>query len=232
LGVAVFGGCASPHWDGGIRRWGTLRGVLRDGDTSAKVRLSEACVKHCYGIGAPVGLSGEIAILDGKIFVSRTSLPGKQPADDRDDDVMATFLATATVPRWVKQETVRDLTMPELAQTVRGMAARQGIDPSRPFPFLVEGSYSTIRMHVLNGRCPFAAVPKPTDKAQDPLRYEKRTVPGRLVGFYDEGPPGILKHAGTRMHVHAVLRGGHPAVAHVDAVSVEAGAVIFVPAVR
>ena len=32
--VALLGGCVSRPWDGKVRMWGTLRGVLHDGDTA------------------------------------------------------------------------------------------------------------------------------------------------------------------------------------------------------
>ncbi|MFQ5463804.1 MAG: hypothetical protein ACE5E5_14400 [Phycisphaerae bacterium] len=55
---------------------------------------------------------------------------------------------------------------------------------------------------------------------------------GVLVGFYYDGKPGVLTHAGKKLHVHAVLQDEHHTVGHVEAVSVEPGAVIRLPSMR
>ncbi|RME40202.1 MAG: hypothetical protein D6788_03870 [Planctomycetota bacterium] len=233
MSVTLLCGCASRSWNGGVRMWGTLRGVLRDGDTSGKVRLSDAIKPHGMGIGAPEGLAGEIVVLDGETWVARADARDRvvthHPAPP---DTSATFLAIATVPRWVDARTEGGLTLDGLAKKVRALAKKSGIDRKKPFPFVVKGRFSTVRLHILNGRCPFAA-PRPGDAAaRDPVRVQADRVRGMLVGFYDEGPPGILTHAGKRLHVHAILQDEHHTVGHVEAVSVEPGATIRLPAIR
>ncbi|RMF84196.1 MAG: hypothetical protein D6744_03520 [Planctomycetota bacterium] len=227
--VCILGGCASPSWNGQVHRWGTLRGVLRDGDTGGKVRLGDAVEPDCVGIGALEGLAGEIGIVDGKLWVARAD--DEAAADSADSDAMATFLATATVPRWVRQETHERLSLAQLEKVVHAAAMEHGLDTSAPFPILIEGRFSTVNLHVLNGRCPFKQPPDPSDDAHDPVRYEQDTARGVLVGFYNEGPSGILTHANTKLHLHAVLRDAPPPVGHVDALTIDPGAEIRIPAV-
>ena len=233
LSVALLGGCASRSWNGKVRMWGTLRGVLHDGDTTSKVRLSEATNPHSVGIGAPEGLDGEIVVLDGETWVAEAGehdeAVTRHPAPP---DTKATFLAMATVPRWVELRTDGRLSLDGLAKEVRAAAERNGLDTKAAFPFVVEGRFSTIKLHILNGRCPFAQ-PRATDyAAHEPVRVQADDARGVLVGFYYDGKPGVLTHAGKTLHVHAILKDGQHTMGHVEAVSVEAGAVIRVPAIH
>jgi len=233
LSVALMGGCVSRSWNGKVRMWGTLRGVLHDGDTSGKVRLSEATKPHSVGIGAPEGLAGEIVVLNGETWVGQADANGR--AETRypaPPDAMATFLAMATVPRWVDSLTDGRLSLDGLEHSVRAAAEKNGLDTKAPFPFVVKGRFSSVKLHILNGRCPFAPSQPDDDPTHDPIRVQTDATQGVLVGFYYDGKPGVLTHAGKKLHVHAVLQDEHHTVGHVEAVSVEAGAVIRVPAIR
>jgi len=233
LSVALLGGCAARSWNGKVRMWGTLRGVLHDGDTSGKVRLSEATKPHSVGIGAPEGLAGEIVVLDGETWVAQADATGRaETHHPAPTDAMATFLAMATVPRWVDSRADGRFSLDGLEQAVRAAAEENGLDTKAPFPFVVKGRFSKIKLHILNGRCPFAPSQPDDDPAHDPVRVQADATLGVLVGFYYDGSPGVLTHAGKKLHVHAVLQDEHHTVGHVEAVSVEAGAVIRVPAIR
>ncbi len=233
LSIALLGGCASRSWNGKVRMWGTLRGVLHDGDTSGKVRLSEATKPHSVGIGAPEGLAGEIVVLDGETWVAQADTTGRaETHHPAPADAMATFLAMATIPRWVDSRTNDRLSLDGLEQSVRAAAEKNGIDMKAPFPFVVEGRFSNIKLHILNGRCPFAQSQPEDDPSHDPVRVQADGERGVLVGFYYDGKPGVLTHAGKKLHVHAILQDGQHTVGHVEAVSVEPGAVIRVPAIR
>jgi len=233
LSVALLGGCAPHSWNGKVRMWGTLRGVLNDGDTSGKVRLSVATKPHSVGIGAPEGLAGEIVVLNGETWVGQAGAHGRaETHHPASPDATATFLAMATVPRWVDLHTDGRLSLDGLEQSVRAAAEKNGLDTKAPFPFVVKGRFSSVKLHILNGRCPFAASQPDDDPTHDPVRVQADATQGVLVGFYYGGSPGVLTHAGKKLHVHAVLQDEHRTVGHVEAVSVEAGATIRVPAIR
>lgn len=233
LSVASLCGCVSRSWNGEVEMWGTLRGVLRDGDTAGKIRLSEATRPHCVGIGAPEGLAGEIVVIDGESWVAKADPQGRMETQHpAAPETMATFLAVATVPMWFDQPTKIELSLDELEEAVRVAAENSGLDTTSPFPFIVEGRFTAINLHILNGRCPFAQPNGDDDPAHDPIRIQTNDAQGVLVGFFHDGPPGILTHAGTKLHVHALLKDEQHTVGHVDALSVAAGAVIRVPAIR
>lgn len=225
--VAPLGGCVNNVWNGDVETWGTLRGVLHVGDTSGKIRLKDVAGPHRVGIGTPERLAGEIVILDGDVWVSQSGdqrVP--QTRHPAPPDTTATFLAVATVPRWINNRTNEGLSIDELEKTVRAAAVKNGLNPASPFPFLVEGRFSDIRLHILNGQCPFAQRRVENDPAHLPIRIQTSNANGILVGFYDEGPPGFLTHAGTHIHLHALLQDDRHTVGHVEAVSVETDAAI------
>src|SRR6185436_15409534 len=65
-------GCAKPTWDGRVENWGEMRPVMREGQTEARVQLSEVVKRpHAYAVGAVESLDGEIVIEDGKCWLAR-----------------------------------------------------------------------------------------------------------------------------------------------------------------
>lgn len=195
-------GCAAPSWDGTVERWGTLREVLRDGDTSGKVRLD--AVEGSVGVGAMEGLAGEITLVGGRIWIARPNEPVS--STPRPDD-RAAFLAVADVPAWSEPISVGPIDLDALEARIAELA--QGRET---VPFMVEGEFVELEAHVLNGTCPFAADPA---LRSEPFRFHHERVRGRLVGFFTTLPAGTLTHHGTRLHAHALLDDGS-AMGHVD----------------
>ena len=219
-------------WDGEVQRWGTLREVLRLGETEARVDLTVAADRaHAYGIGALEGVEGEVLVHDGVVWISRVEGDAcrtrrlTQPATER-----ATLLALAHVPRWTSVPVERAVPADEVDAFVAAEARRLGLDLDRPFPLVVEGPLSGLALHVLNGACPFAQ-PLAPDDPRAPLRRKQERARGLLVGFYSQGAPGELTHHGSATHLHVLLHGDEPLMGHVDAVGLQPGAVLRLPRV-
>ncbi len=232
--LSANGGCASPVWNGSVRQWGTLREVLHDGNTAGRVRVVEALTKgHGYGIGAPAALAGEILIFDGSVYVARMDGSGDVSlSDEVPPTEEAALLAVAFVPTWSNRSVDHTVPADEFEEFVRDNAIASGLDPSQTFPFVVEGRFGRIQLHILNGRCPFAETDGSQPAETEPYRAELTNVSGRLIGFFAEHATGVLTHHGSRTHVHALLLHGDPPAGHVDAVQIEAGSIIRFPAVR
>ncbi|MBL4846148.1 MAG: acetolactate decarboxylase [Planctomycetes bacterium] len=245
--VLVAVGCASTpiassqepeaataaNWDGSVRSWGSLREVLRLGKTEARVDCAEAVSRaHAYGVGALEGVSGEILIRDGEVWVSRVvdgqgqTLQASSPGEQQ-----ATFLAVANVPGWHDVAVQEAVAAGDVDAFIAKEARRLGFDMAKPFPVVVEGAVSGLKLHVLNGACPFAA-PIPPDSPQAPFKLELGTARGIVVGFYSEGPPGELTHHSSKTHLHVLVEGEEPQMGHVDSMGLQAGAVLRLPRVR
>jgi hypothetical protein len=94
-----------------------------------------------------------------------------------------------------------------------------------PFMFAIDATATVIRAHVIAGSCAHA------DPDAEALRLSiDSPLVVRVVGLYAEGAPGILTHHGSRLHMHAILTfEGERMTAHVDSISLAAGARLTVP---
>ncbi len=219
--IAALAACATPpSWDGRVAQWGTLRQVLRDGDTTGKVGVLDAAASCSLGIGAVESLNGEILVLDGRAWIAEPKDDAVTVRPARAGD-RAAFFAGSRVERWREIAVDRDLGPEDLDALLDGLSSAEA------FPFIVRGPLEAIESHVLNGRCPF----NPNDtKGADPVRARFATADGVLAGFFSRQPPGALVHHGTRTHIHVFIDADRPFMGHVDSARVRRGARIFVPA--
>lgn len=216
--VLLLAGCTTRPWNGEVSRWGTLREVLRDGDTRGRVRLDEVQGRGTVGVGALRDLEGEVTLFEGRVWVARPDERGEITAGQRDGDEAA-FLAVADVPRWSDLRTDGPSDLGALESRLATLA-----DGRETMPFVVEGELRELDAHVLNGACPFAADPA---RRGEPVRFHREGVRGRLVGFFTTLPAGTLTHHGTRLHVHVILDEG-AVTGHVDGAVIDG--ILRVPA--
>ena len=219
-----------PDWDGTVRQWGTLRQVMHGEIMDGQVHLADVIDKrHLFGIGAPHQLRGEILIADGKAWVATTE--GEQIVTRQGSaEDSAVFLAVAHVPRWIDVTVEQDISADEFDDFIERTMRQAGLDRLETIPFTVEGRFPSLKLHVLNGQCPFAEVTVKVEGAGPPHRTTLHDAQGLLVGFYAENGAGRITHHSTRTHVHALVKNGDARVAgHVDAVTLKAGTVVRLP---
>jgi acetolactate decarboxylase len=204
-----------------------MREVLRNGQTQPRVRLADvAATPGAIAVGALAGLGGEVTMVEGEVWVARSTGDGAAVSgpECRGDD-QATLLAVAHVDAW------RSIPLQHgdsaLGKRIGSTAAGAGVDTSRPFPFIVEGDLTSLEAHVIAGSCPIA-----NPDGEEPWRFSVTTpTPGRLVGFYAEDSDGVMTHHGDVTHTHVVLkRNGRTITAHADHADVGPGAVLHLPA--
>ncbi|MBK7877618.1 MAG: acetolactate decarboxylase [Planctomycetes bacterium] len=215
--------CRTVGWDGTIWQKGTMREVMRDGRTEERARVVEAARgPDVVGIGALTGLAGEISIVDGAVWITR-SLTGRRLATTQGAaaEEGATLLVTASVPEWVELPIDREIDLEDVP-------AWAGF-PNRDWtvaPFVVRGHLLGLEAHVLNGACPYRE-PIPTGK--EPVRRSAATTFGTLVGFWARDGAGTLTHADQTVHAHVIVRGDETWTGHVDRVRIGAGSIVRVP---
>ncbi len=223
-------GCASPVWDGTVDRWGTLREVLREGDTSGKVPVCAVLSPGAHGIGALEGLEGEILITKGEAWIGTgNETPGTITTRRALLGDEAAFLAVAEVVEWSSVTVDRPLTEESLGALIRLRLSGTRFAHAPVVPVRVEGLIEWDG-HILAGHCPQDPNP-PKPGAGPPLELSGTgSSPVTLVGFLADLPPGELTHHGSRFHLHALREEPTWAVAHVDKFTVLPGARVLLPA--
>jgi len=195
-------------------------------------------IKGLYAIGPVAGLDGEITIFDSKPHVSRVH--GSGYAVDHAWNDGAIFLV------WSSQRNWKDVPIPagtggylDLQKFVKAQAAANGIDTSKPFPFLLAGTPAEIKWHINVDRSEGKPI-TPELFAKSKAGYVTKGEPVDIVGFYSERHPGIFisKYAPAiqadsgqtnAIHIHLVSRKTE-ATGHIDDIKLGDGLILRLPA--
>src|SRR5262245_5209320 len=131
-------------------KWvGASRDVVR-GDLTPRISLESLMpMNRLYAVGPPEGLRGEITIIDSQPYVSRIE-DGRIVIDQ-------SFRHRALFLVWVDVEAWRQIPVPRAVRTYRDVetfvaaaAGDAGLDPTRPFPFLLQGTVGRLGSHIFN----------------------------------------------------------------------------------
>ena len=218
-----------------VQAFGTMREAIGMGKHQGRVILRDLIVKpNFFAVGALEGLGGEITIHDGKVFVTRVDNAGNlQTLAEGDGAAMqATLLLGAYVSEWVSIFIPHDVPPEEVDNFIRTEAKFQGIDTQRPFPWTVEGSLSSIHVHVIHGACPVHARrnQQTIPAAQRPFDWHTKTLSGTVVGIYAPDAAGRMTHPGSSVHAHLIFTyDGERATGHLEKVGFASGAVLRLP---
>jgi len=200
--------------------------VLRGNVTGHIALGSLSGLSDLYALGPLEGLRGEITLLNSIPYIS-TVTEAKGIVVGSTFRVGASFLAYVRVGRWVevtrppsvRGEVELELFLPEAA-------AGLGIDPAKPFPYLLEGTLPEARFHILN---------RTGDAPHNPERHERAKVhfflkrkAATVIGFYSEGHRGIFTPRGSSIHQHVVTK-DRTIAGHVDSIVLGPEVNLFLP---
>jgi acetolactate decarboxylase len=214
-----------------VQHYGLMREVMRMGKTEARILLSDAIEKpHAFAVGALENLEGEIMVIDGDVWTARPDQDSGQilAGPNLTEGEAATLLTLAHVEHW--QATILDSSssIPQLEKQIASYASSQGIDTNQPFPVMIKGDASQLDLHVVNGYCPVAI--DPATREAKPWRCATNEAKVTLVGFYARDSAGVLTHHTSCLHLHALAEiDGRTLMGHIDAVTLQPGAELFVP---
>ena len=216
-------------WSGELEQWGTLRAALRDGQVEARVRVADVAREGVWAVGALEGLRGEITIADGEVWISEGGAERAVTTRGRDSEASATVLFAAEVAEWHELTLEADVDPSVLDAFLAEQAAAVGIDVSAPFPFVVDGGLEHVRLHVIGGECPIRARMLGRAATFPPYELDLAAAPGRLVGIYAPDSGGVVCHAGSRSHAHALLEADGGLTGHVETVGLRSGSILRLP---
>jgi len=216
-------------WSGELEQWGTLQAALRDGHVEGRVRVGDVAREGIFAVGALEGLQGEITIMNGEIWISEGSAERAVTTRGQVSDAQATVLFAAEVLEWQDVPVDADVDPSVFDAFLAEQALSAGIDPSQPFPFVVEGDLEHLSLHVIAGECPIRARMLGADAKSPPYQLHAEATAGRLVGIYAPDSGGVVCHAGSKSHVHALLEDDGGLTGHVESVGLAAGALLRLP---
>jgi len=184
-----------------VKNKGSLKNIMLKGDVSAKANLKDLEKKeHIYALGTLENLKGEILILDSKVF--NTYVDGSNLIFDDTYNTNASLLVYANVESWLSYRLIKEITTyQDLEYLVEEIARQNGIDITKPFPFLIEGKLKSFDWHVINW--------KDGDEEHSHKRHINSGLHGTLenqevllLGFYSNSHHTIFTHHTTNMHIH------------------------------
>ncbi len=244
LAAGIIGGhnmvaADGENWDGTIVMHGKMHEAIgqqrHEGRVQLKTLVSQS---HFYGVAALAGLEGEATIVDGNVTVTRVDANGLlQPVESGQPDESATLLVGAYVPSWTEHKSVKSVPPREFDQYVADAAVKAGLDVSKPFVFTVEGEFSRVRIHVINGACPMHARLRKINLPEEtqPFEADLEKVSGTLVGVFAKDAVGRITHPDSSTHMHLVFRDattGRMVTGHVEQAGLSEGAMLRLPKLK
>ena len=203
---------------------GTLKAV-HHGDVSAKVSLQEfSSKKHLYAVGPVAELDGEITVIDSNFHIARVR--HGEVKTDSDLTTSASFLVWSEVESWrspiILGESADD--QDHLEKLIDGLATEKGIDTTKPFPFMVDGTAKSVEYHILAAKASNSAA---SDHRSNAKTITLQDVPIKIIGFFSKNHGGIFTHMGSMTHLHILDNNGHSG--HVDAIALDSKAMVLFP---
>jgi alpha-acetolactate decarboxylase len=227
---------ADETWDGTVVQHGQMHEAIGKQQHQGRVELKKLVERpHFFGVAALAKLAGEATIHDGKVTITRLDAKGQlESSEGSAADEQATLLIGAYVPSWTEHKLAANVGPGEVDEYVADVASKAGINTSKPFVFTVEGDFSKLRLHVINGACPMHARLKKITlpKEQQPFEAELEKVSGTLVGVYAKDAVGKITHPATSTHMHLLYKdakSGKTITGHVEQIGLLKSAVLRLP---
>lgn len=199
-----------------IQSYGHYKKMIHMEKTDGVVNLQESIPSaNAYAVGATHKGLGEITVINGEVWLDYGNDGLGDATNTIPGDEQATLLAVSEVTQWQSVEISDGLSRQALFGAILEKAKNSGLDADTPFPFLLEGNFKQLTLHVIDGQNPkFGGHGSKQGffiKAQEERNNQTATV----VGFYSAKTQGVYTHPGESWHLHAVIRDENIG-AHVD----------------
>lgn len=201
-----------------IQSYGHFQRMINMKKPDGVVELNKAIPsENFYAVGALQNGSGEITVLNGKPYLDYGSDGIGNAKNEIPSDEKAVLLVTAKVKQWVAIEIPDFLSQQDLFETILSKAKEQGLDTNKPFPFLLEGNFKELKVHVINGQNPKFEGHGSKQHLFNKIAEVKQHQPATVIGFYSAMNQGVYTYPDESWHLHAVIEESNAGV-HVDAI--------------
>lgn len=233
--VGVLNARAAEPWDGTIVQHGKMHEAIGKQQHQGRVQLSELVKRpHFFAVAALEGLAGEVTIHNGTLTVTSIDSDGQLKPVTNASHRKATMLVGAYIPSWTRQKVAKKISPKDFDQFIADTASAAGIDTTNAFVFTVEGEFSDVSLHVINGACPIHARMKEIDLPKDkrPFAREYKKIQGTLVGVFAKDSVGNLTHPATWTHAHILFKDRETdkqVTGHIERIGLLEGSVVMLP---
>lgn len=209
---------------------GALRNFMMHNDLSSQIRLDSLQGReHLFGLGARAGLQGELLIWDNEILNAQAQEGAVNLSQNWRDS--AALLVYSTVPQWSSLSLENAQNKDSLAHSIPIIAAQQGLDTSKAFPFRLEGEVERLSWHVVDWDAS-DSIHSHEKHRQSGAYGREQAIQAEVLGFYSQQHQGIFTHHSSPLHMHYRLRGDQGSwqgMGHVDALTTRPGLRLFLP---
>jgi len=215
-----------------IQSYGHYKKMMHMKKTDGVVNLQKSIPSaNAYAVGATHQGLGEITVIDSKVWLDygKDGLGNSTniiPADEQ-----AVLLAVSQVKDWDLISIRNGLSKKQLFKVILEKAKQYGLDKDAPFPFLLEGSFNKLKIHVINGQDPKSKGHGDKTSFLKKIQEERNNQQATVVGFYSASTQGIYTHPGESWHLHAVIRDENIG-AHVDDLTTSKNVILKLPHMR
>jgi acetolactate decarboxylase len=176
-----------------VKHAGALRDFTQKNDTSSAIYLDTIDPhRRLYGLGALRGYTGEILVIDGRPYVSKLNSKG----DNRvrlSFDLRAPYFVYAHVKAWDPAELPdKEISSADLEAMLPELAKKAGLDPGKPFPFMLRGAFGKLAYHI-------DYRPKKNKKRMPQTAFAVSDADIIILGFYSKQHQDIFTTAGSNV---------------------------------
>jgi acetolactate decarboxylase len=236
--ITAYAAIVGSKKEGLVEYVGAQKDIFVSGKASSVVSLEDlAGRKGLYAMGPIDGLDGEITIFDSKPYI--TQVRGSDYVLEKTFKHGAFFLV------WTEQTAWKDVPVPgtvkgyvDLQNFVKAQAQAEGIDVTKPFPFLLAGMPVEIKWHINVDRTEGKPITKELF-VRSKAPFVTKNEPVDIIGFYSdhhvgvflaEYAPAIKEGSGIKnaIHIHLVSRTSK-AAGHIDDITLGDNMVLRLP---
>jgi alpha-acetolactate decarboxylase len=204
--------------DLGFQSYGHFKQMIKSRNITGKTTIDKLDLeqKGTYAVGALGSATGEITVFDGKIYLSYGKAGVTHTVNRIPKGESAMLLALIRPKKFADPTPVPEEMMDlDFYEWIESQAKTKGIDPTRPFLFILKGTFKELVWHIINGRN--IVPPKAGEKhyLMEKLFVKKEEEEGVIFGVYRKGKQGIFTHPGDNYHAHGIFSKGTQA-GHVD----------------
>ena len=139
------------------------------------MQLADVACPGTWGLGALTDLAGEVTVCDGEVWICVGDAEHPATSHGAPGDVSAAVLFVADVPARTEAAVTETVDSSVFDAWLDGQVRAAGLDPTAPFPFVVEGGLRHLQLHVLAGACPMRA--RLLGRAQAARALRPRPIP-------------------------------------------------------